>query len=264
LIGRQDARERLAPGAFRRVQVWVGGTRPGNAVFVPAPADALGGCLDAFERFLHDDPEPTPPLVKAALAHVQLETIHPFLDGNGRVGRLLVALQLAADGLLREPMLCVSLVFKQRRATYYELLDRVRRDGDWEAWLEFFAEAVRDGANEAASAARRLFALAEEDGLRLERLGRAAPSARAVHRVLQRRPIANAGSLVAETGLTAATVNRALAHLERAGVVAELTQRRRGRLFAYTRYVAILNEGLERVRSGGTSSTSRDPAPDPA
>jgi Fic family protein len=133
----------LRPGEFRRSQVWIGGTRPGNAVFIPPPASELTDCLKPFERFLHDKPQVTPPLLKAALAHVQFETIHPFLDGNGRVGRLLIALQLAADGLLREPLLYISLHFKEHRRAYYELLNRVRETGDWEAWLEFFAEAVR-------------------------------------------------------------------------------------------------------------------------
>ncbi|MBE0546601.1 MAG: Fic family protein, partial [Rubrivivax sp.] len=134
------------PGEFRRSQVWLGGTRSGNAVFVPPPADRLGDCLDAFERFLHDDPEPTSPLLRAALAHVQFETIHPFLDGNGRVGRLLITFLLCHAGVLREPLLYLSLYFKQHRTTYYELLDRVRREGDWEAWLEFFLAGVRQTA----------------------------------------------------------------------------------------------------------------------
>jgi Fic family protein len=235
---------RLTPGEFRRSQVWIGGTRPGNAAFVPPPANELDECLKHLERFLHDQPVATPPLVKAALAHVQFETIHPFLDGNGRVGRLLIALQLAADGLLREPMLYLSLHFKEHRATYYELLNRVRLSGDWEAWLEFFADAVLASAEQAATSARRLLALATADALRIEGLGRAATSALQLHRALQRQPLATSGSLVASTGLTPATVNKALVHLERLGVVAEVTRKQRGRVFAYTQYGAILNEGM--------------------
>ena len=146
LMGREGRGAKLTPGEFRRSQVWIGGTRPGNAVFVPPPAIEVGECLKHFERFLHGLPEPAPPLVKAALAHVQFETIHPFLDGNGRVGRLLIALQLAADGLLREPLLYLSLHFKEHRQTYYELLNAVRLSGDWETWLEFFADAVLGSA----------------------------------------------------------------------------------------------------------------------
>ena len=236
---------KLTPGEFRRSQVWIGGTRPGNAMFVPPPANQLDECLKHLERFLHDQPAVTSPLVKAALAHVQFETIHPFLDGNGRVGRLLIALQLAADGLLRLPLLYLSLYFKQHRQTYYELLNAVRLKGDWETWLEFFADAVVASATQAADSAKRLLALASDDIRRIEGLGRAAVSAMAVHQALQRQPIATAASLAGSTGLTPATVNKSLAHLERIGVVAELTRKQRGRVFSYARYAEILSEGME-------------------
>jgi Fic family protein len=244
LMGGHGRGAKLTPGEFRTSQVWIGGTRPGNAVFVPPPAHELDECLKLFERFLHDMPEPTPPLIKAALAHVQFETIHPFLDGNGRVGRLLIALQLSADGLMREPMLYSSLHFKEHRQTYYELLNAVRLTGDWEAWLEFFADAVLASAGQAAQSAKRLLQLTLADGQRIAAVGRAAASALAIHQALQRRPIATAASLAASTGLTPATVNKALVHLERLGVVAELTRRLRGRVFSYARYVDILNEGM--------------------
>jgi Fic family protein len=233
------------PGEFRRSQVWIGGTRPGNAVFVPPPANEVDECLKHFERFLNGQPESTPPLVKAALAHVQFETIHPFLDGNGRVGRLLIALQLAADGLLSQPLLYLSLHFKQHRPTYYELLNRVRETGDWETWLEFFADAVVASATEALTSAKRLLQLVADDARRIEGLGRAAASALAVHRSLQRQPIASGASLMKATKLSAATVNKSLAKLEAIGVVSELTTRQRGRIFSYARYIAILNEGME-------------------
>ena len=243
LIG-QGRGSKLTPGEFRRSQVWIGGTRPGNAVFVPPPVNELDECLKHFERFLHDLPGPTPPLVKAALAHVQFETIHPFLDGNGRVGRLLIALQLAADGLMREPLLYLSLHFKEHRPTYYELLNRVRLSGDWEVWLEFFADGVLASATSATASAKRLLDLAAADVRRIEGLGRAASSALAIHRVLQRQPLATAVSLSAATGLTPATVNKSLAHLERLGVVTELTRRQRGRVFSYAQYADILSEGM--------------------
>lgn len=235
----------LTPGEFRRSQVWIGGTRPGNAVFVPPPADAVPDCIKHFERFLHDDPEPTPTLVKMALAHVQFETIHPFPDGNGRVGRLLIALQLAADGLLRQPLLYISLHFKEHRRTYYELLNRVRETGDWEAWLEFFADAMSASATQTLSSARRLLKLGAEDAGRIAGLGRAATSALAVHRSLQRQPLATSASLVKSTKLTPATVNKSLAHLQRLRIVTELTSKQRGRVFNYVRYTEILNEGME-------------------
>jgi Fic family protein len=202
---------------------------------------AVAACLRSFERFLNDEPEPTPPLLKAALAHVQFETIHPFLDGNGRLGRLLIVLGLVADGVLRVPMLYPSLFFRTHRALYYELLNGVRLRGDWERWLDFFAEGIEASAVEAAATASALLALVDTDRPRIAALGRAAGSALTVHRALQRQPISTAGALVDATGLTAATVNKSLAHLESLGVVAELTGRRRGRVFSYRRYVELLS-----------------------
>jgi len=233
------------PGEVWRSQVWIGGTRPGNAAFVPPPPQALADCLTPFERFLNDEPEPTPPLIKAALAHVQFETIHPFLDGNGRLGRLLIVLQLVADGVLREPMLYPSLFFKTHRALYYELLNDVRRHGDWERWLDFFAEGVQTSAAQAVATANALLALVDADRDQIASLGRAATSALAVHQALQRQPITTSAALVAATALTAATVNKSLVHLERLGVVTELTNRQRGRVFAYRRYVDELAAELE-------------------
>lgn len=233
------------PGEIRRSQVWIGGTRPGNAVFVPPPANALANCLKSFEHFLNDQPEPTPPLIKAALAHVQFETIHPFLDGNGRLGRLLIVLQLVADGVLREPMLYPSLYFKRHRALYYDLLNEVRTRGDWERWLEFFAEGVEASASQAVATANALLALVNRDRERIAGLGRAAGSALAVHEALQHHPISTSSALVSATGLTPATVNKSLAHLERLRVIAELTNRQRGRVFAYRGYVDELAAELE-------------------
>jgi Fic family protein len=228
---------RKTPGRVRRSQAWIGGTRPGNAAFVPPPANALPDCLSAFERFLNDEPEPTPPLLKAALAHVQFETIHPFLDGNGRLGRLLIVLQLVADSVLREPMLYPSLYFKTHRALYYELLNEVRMHGDWERWLDFFAEGVEVSATQAVATANALLALITSDRDRIAGLGRAASSALKVHLALQRQPLATSAALVKITGLTAATVNKSLAHLETLGVATELTNRQRGRVFSYRQYV---------------------------
>lgn len=233
------------PGEVRRTQVWIGGTRPGNAAFVPPTADAVPDCLASLERFLNDDPEPVPPLIKAALAHVQFETIHPFLDGNGRLGRLLIVLQLVADGVLREPMLYPSLFFKTHRALYYELLNEVRLRGDWERWLDFFAEGIEASATQAVATANALLALVNADRDRIAGLGRAAASALEVHQALQRQPIATSAALVKATRLTPATVNKSLAHLERLGIVAELTNRQRGRVFSYGKYVEELAAELE-------------------
>jgi Fic family protein len=233
------------PGEVHRSQVWIGGTRPGNAAFVPPPADALADCMASLERFLNDDPEPVPPLIKAALAHVQFETIHPFLDGNGRLGRLLIVLQLVADGVLRVPLLYPSLFFKTHRALYYELLNEVRLHGDWERWFDFFAEGIEASATQAVATANALLALVNADRDRIAGLGRAAASALAVHQALQHQPIATSAALVRATGLTPATVNKSLAHLERIGIVTELTNRQRGRVFSYGEYVEELAAELE-------------------
>jgi Fic family protein len=233
-----------APGEVRRSQVWIGGTRPGNAAFVPPPAETLGACLTQFERFLNDEPEPTSPLLKAALAHVQFETIHPFLDGNGRMGRLLIVLQLVADGVLREPLLYPSLFFKTHRSRYYELLNGVRLRGDWEGWLDFFAEGVKVSAEQAVTTAHGLLALVNADRDRIATLGRAAGSALAVHQALQRQPLATSATLVKATKLTPATVNKSLEHLRTLKIVTELTKRQRGRVFSYRRYVNLLNVEL--------------------
>jgi Fic family protein len=232
------------PGEFRRSQVWIGGTRPGNAVFVPPPPDELAECLRDFERFLNDIPEATSPLLKAALAHVQFETIHPFLDGNGRIGRLLIVLQLVNDGLLREPLLYPSLFFKKHRALYYELLNGVRLQGDWERWLDYFAEGVEQSATQAVMTAQRLLALVNADRERIAALGRSAGSALAVHQALQRQPVTTVAALVVATGLVPATINRTLVQLEDAGIVSELTRRQRDRIFSYNRYVDVLNTEL--------------------
>jgi Fic family protein len=233
-----------APGEIRRSQVWLGGTRPGNAAFVPPPPEALGDCLSAFERFLNDEPDATPPLLKAALAHVQFETIHPFLDGNGRMGRLLIVLQLVADGVLREPLLYPSLFFKSHRSVYYERLNGVRLQGDWEAWLDFFAEGIQVSAAQAVDTAHALLALVNADRDRIASLGRAAVSALAVHQALQKQPLATSAALVKATKLTPATVNKSLEHLVGLKMVREITKRKRGRVFAYRRYISLLEAEL--------------------
>ncbi len=234
-----------ALGEFRRSQNWIGGTRPGNAAFVPPPAGEVQGCMGELEGFLHDEPEPTSALLKAALAHVQFETIHPFLDGNGRLGRLLVTLLLCEQKVLREPMLYLSFYFKTHRRRYYELLNDVRLTGDWEVWLDFFAEAVTLTATQAVETAQQLLDLSEQDRKKIGGLGRAAASTLQVHRALMEHPIATSGWLAKKTGITPATINKALGHLEKLGIVRKLTARKRNRLFSYAGYVDIMNWGTE-------------------
>ena len=231
------------PGEFRRTQNWIGGTRPGNAAFVPPPAEQVMDCMGRLELFLHDQPEPTPALLKAALAHVQFETVHPFLDGNGRLGRLLITLLLCEQKVLREPMLYLSLYFKTHLQYYYELMNEVRLSGNWEAWLDFFAEAVIVTSTQAVDTARQLVDLANEDRDKISGLGRAAASTLLVHRALMERPITTAGWLVKNTGITPATVNKCLGHSERLGIVRELTSRKRNRVFSYAGYLKIMNQG---------------------
>ena len=245
------------PGEFRRSQNWIGGSRPGNASFVPPPADRVEECMAALERFLHDVPERTSPVVKAALAHVQFETIHPFLDGNGRVGRLLVTLLLCAEGILGQPLLYLSLHFKHHRSRYYDLLDRVRREGAWDEWLEFFAEAVAMTAEGAVTTARKLVAQFGRDRQRVGSIGRGAGSALRVHHEFQRRPIATVRSLTQATRLSGPTTGKALATLVELGIVREATGKRRNRVFVYPSYLDLLNEGTERVSDPTSRATPR-------
>lgn len=233
------------PGEFRQSQNWIGGTRPGNAVFVPPPPEEVQDCMNKLELFLHDQPEPTPTLLKASLTHVQFETIHPFLDGNGRLGRLLITLLLCDQNVLREPILYLSLYFKTHRQYYYELLNNVRLTGDWEAWLDFFAEAVILTSSQAVETAQQLLELIKESQNKIHSLGRVASSTLRIHQALIEHPIATSNWLVEKTGITPATVNKALGQLERLGIVRELTAQKRNRLFSYFGYIDILNKGTD-------------------
>ncbi len=237
-----------SPGEFRRSQNWIGGTRPGNARYVPPPHDLVMDCLGALEKFLHNDPVPTPTLIKAALAHVQFESIHPFLDGNGRVGRLLITLLLCAEGALTEPLLYLSLYLKLHREDYYTLLQQVRETGDWEAWLRFFLQGVQETAEQGAATTRSLLQLFREDRERIEGLGRAAASALRVFSQMQTTPIFSVSRIANTLELSLPTASAAVRNLEGLGVIRELTGRRRGRLFVYRRYLDILSEGTEPLR----------------
>ena len=229
-----------APGEFRRSQNWLGGTRPGNARFVPPPPEDVVPAMGSLEKFLDDDPVSTPILIKAALAHAQFETIHPFLDGNGRVGRLLITLLLCAENVLQQPLLYLSLYFKQNRDAYYEHLQRVRTEGAWEEWLVFFLEGVIAVASSATETARRIRALVEADRVRVHGLGRGAASALRVHELAGHRIVLTATRTAGELGLSVPTVNAALGRLEEAGVLREVTGRKRGRLFVYDAYLSLL------------------------
>ena len=236
-----------SPGEFRTSQNWIGGSRPGNAAFVPPPPTEVAGCMGELERFLHAKEDGTPVLLRAGLAHVQFETIHPFLDGNGRVGRLLITLLLFHAGVLREPLLYLSLYFKQHRSAYYDLLDEVRRTGDWEAWLAFFLKGVRETAEGAVATSTRLTDLFKTNAARIEELGRRAGSALRVHQALTSHPVRSLSQVCDHSGLTPPTASSAMKSLVALGIAREITGRRRGRLFAYDGYLSILNEGTEPV-----------------
>lgn len=232
-------------GEFRRSQNWIGGTRPGTAMFVPPPPDQVLDLMSDLERFMHDETPDLPILVKAGLLHVQFETIHPFLDGNGRLGRLLVTLFLCTQSVLSEPVLYLSLYLKTHRQAYYDLLQRVREHGDWEGWLSFFLEGIATTAEQATEAAREILRLVEDDRHRIEALGRPAASALRVHQLLQQKPIVTIPDACRRLNLTAPTVSASLRHLERLNIVHETTGRQRSRIFAYTDYLAIFARGTE-------------------
>ena len=233
------------PGEFRRTQDWLGGSRPGNAAFVPPPSHELAQCMSDLERWMNNIPERTPTLVKAGLAHVQFETIHPFLDGNGRLGRMLITLLLVAEGMISEPLLYVSLWLKKHRRQYYELLSRVRTEGVWEEWLDFFVEGVEVAASEAVSTAKRLAELVRLHRNAIEDVGRTSGNLMRIHTALLQKPVASAPWLVERSGLSAPTVNRLLDVLTGLGIVAEITGRERGRLFSYATYVEIMSKDTE-------------------
>ena len=236
------------PGEFRQSQNWIGGTRPGTAAFVPPPPELVLDCMSALEKFLHAERADLPVLIKAGLVHVQFETIHPFLDGNGRLGRLLITFLLCAAGVLHEPILYLSLYFKQHRPAYYALLDRVRTKGDWETWLDFFLTGVRDTAEQAAAAARRILAVFEDHHRKIKALGRPAASVLRVFEHMQRNPIISIPAAAQSIGISAPTVAKSLEHMRQLDMLREITGRQRHRLFVYDAYLAILSEGTEPIR----------------
>lgn len=240
--GRGDG---MSPGELRRTQVFIGGGNPPRISFVPPPPERVVECLESLERFLLDQPERTPTLLKAALAHVQFETIHPYRDGNGRLGRLLITLLLCAEGALSEPLLYLSLYFKENRAEYYGHLQRVRTEGAWESWLEFFFTGVRDTAQNAVKGVESLLDLFAHDRVRLQSIGRGAGSALRVHQLLQQKPILSLPAAAEALSLSWPATNKAMTTLAKLGIVRELTGQKRNRLYAYDAYLSTLAEGTE-------------------
>ena len=235
----------LNPGEFRTSQNWIGGRRPGNAAYVPPPPTAVPDCMGELERFLHATDDGLPTLVRAGLAHVQFETIHPFLDGNGRTGRLLITFLLCHAGMLRDPLLYLSLYFKQNRSDYYDLLNYVRRTGDWEDWLDFFLTGVQETAEGAFATSQRLSELFATDQSRIQQTGRRAGSALRALQAFMTHPILYISSVRERTGLSISAATSAVTLLVELGIVRELTGQRRNRLFSYDQYLSILSEGTE-------------------
>ena len=232
------------PGEFRRSQNWIGGRRPGVALYVPPPHDQVEPCMGELERFIHATDDGLPSLIRAGLAHAQFESIHPFLDGNGRVGRMLIAFILVQSGALREPILYLSLYLKQFRSTYYDLLNQLRDDGDWEAWLQFFLEGVRLTAHHGVETAQRLTGLFEADRQLIAVSGRRANSAIRAHHEFMQRPLLTISAVRDGTKLSFSAADAAIQHLEGLGIVEEITGRRRDRRYVYSDYLNTLNEEL--------------------
>lgn len=236
------------PGEFRRSQNWIGGSRPGNAKFVPPSPEILMDSLGALEKFLHDETIGLPTLIKAALAHHQFETIHPFLDGNGRLGRLLITFILCAEGMMREPLLYLSLYFKTHRQEYYDLLQLVRETGDWEEWIQFFLKGVHDTANQAVESAQMILKIFEEDRKKIEAMEKSVASALIIHHYLQKHIITDAKKIVAICKISLPTVNKALRNLVELGIVREATGNLRNKVYVYQKYLDVLSEGAEPIK----------------
>ncbi len=229
------------PGTVRTSQNWIGGTRPGNAVYVPPPADIVPTALADLERWIHGE-DPLPPLVRAGVAHVQLETIHPFLDGNGRIGRLLIALLLEHWGILTSPLLYLSLAFKRHRAEYYRRLLEVRNQGNWEGWTDFFLRCVCESAEDGVSAARRLFALLGNDRRTVANHKATTVTAIRLLDLLPEHPIVTLPRAMELLKTTKPTAGKAIDALCQAGILAETTGRQRDRVYAYNAYLEVLAE----------------------
>lgn len=233
------------PGEIRTSQNWIGGTRPGDAIFVPPPPEYLSDCLGDFEKFLHDEKTPLPILIKVALAHVQFETIHPFLDGNGRLGRLLITFMLCLTDLLKEPLLYLSLYFKLHREKYYHLLQSVRETGDWESWIKFFLTGVYETAKQAFNTAQKTVSIFEKDEEKIKTLKKDTAGVLKTYNCLKKHPISNTRNIIRLSQASSHTVLRALGTLEKIGLVKELTGRYNNKIFIYKKYVDLINEGTE-------------------
>ena len=228
------------PGEIRRSQNWIGGSRPGNARFVPPPPDVVPEALSALEKWIHGD-DPLPPLVRIGLAHVQFETIHPFLDGNGRIGRLLVALLVEHWGLLKTPLLYLSVAFKRHRQAYYDRLNGVRVDGDWEGWMRFFLDCVTEAADDAVASAQQIHTVTAADRTKVAAHAKTTVPAIRLFELLPSHPMVTLSLAIKLLGVSKPTAVKAIDALQAAGVLREITGKRRDRVYAYHEYLRVLS-----------------------
>lgn len=230
------------PGELRRSQNWIGGTRPGNAVFVPPPPENVPQLLTDMERFIHDGATDLPPMVKVALIHAQFETIHPFLDGNGRIGRLLIAALFEHWGLLPEPLMYLSGYLKQHQAEYYRRLSAIRTEGDWEAWLTFFLEGVCVAAADAEHSIIEVASLVAADRKRLLQSPKAGPASYRLFEMLPMMPRFTIERVRQQLDTSFPTATAAVKVLEDLGIVTEMTGQKKNRSYSYQAYVELLSE----------------------
>src|SRR5580765_7618687 len=230
------------PGQFRKSQNWIGGTRPGNAAYVPPPPAYVLDCMGQLEAFIHQEGPSLPLLIRAGLVHAQFESIHPFLDGNGRVGRLLITFMLCAEEVLREPVLYLSLFFKKHRRLYYDRLNGTRGSEGWTEWLDFFLQGVRDTANQAVRTADRIDRLFRKDKEKIELFGRGAASALLIYRYAQANPLFSIKNAAREMKVSFPTASSALPPMLEADILRVSSANRRDRLFLYENYLDILNQ----------------------
>lgn len=229
------------PGELRRSQNWIGGTRPGNAVFVPPPPECVSALLGDMERFIHDSAPDLPPMVKVALIHAQFETIHPFLDGNGRIGRLLIAALFEHWGLLAEPLMYLSGYLKQHQAEYYHRLSAIRTEGDWEGWLRFFLEGVAVAAGDAERNIIAVASMVTADRKRLLQSPKAGPASYRLFEMLPMMPRFTIERVRQQLDTTFPTATAAVKALEDLGIVAEMTGQKKNRSYSYQGYVTLLS-----------------------
>jgi len=236
--------QQKTPGEIRRSQNWIGGTRPGNARFVPPPPDKVSDLLSDLEKFMHSENK-IPVLVKAALIHQQFETIHPFLDGNGRTGRLLITLFLCVQGFLCSPFLYLSLFFKQHRNLYYEKLSEPRNTGNWESWINFFLEGATVTAMDAKKTLLAIQYLFSEDDKKVTELGRSRVSASAVFTIFKQKPLLTISELMQRTGFTKPTVIAAVNRLINIKIIENISEKKWGQIYAYSGYTRLLTAATD-------------------